>query len=60
MDRTDSGAFTPPGFRAKWRGVSLTERAAAQSHFIDLCRALGVPVPTEYNAPRSATEVAVA
>ena len=34
-------------FQAKWRGVTLTERAAAQSHFNDLCRLFGIPTPTE-------------
>ncbi|HUG16658.1 MAG TPA: type IIL restriction-modification enzyme MmeI, partial [Thermomicrobiales bacterium] len=36
-------------FQARWRdaGVGLTERAAAQSHFGDLCRVLGQPTPTE-------------
>ncbi|MCC6675379.1 MAG: class I SAM-dependent DNA methyltransferase, partial [Thermomicrobiales bacterium] len=40
-------AFTIPDFVAKWRGVAVTERAAAQTHFNDLCRALGVPAPLE-------------
>ena len=48
---TDTGSATATttiqAFQAKWRGVALTERAAAQSHFIDLCRALGVPAPTD-------------
>ncbi|HYO29665.1 MAG TPA: type IIL restriction-modification enzyme MmeI, partial [Thermomicrobiales bacterium] len=39
--------FTVQDFQSKWRGAALTERAAAQSHFIDLCRALGVPAPTD-------------
>jgi type II restriction/modification system DNA methylase subunit YeeA len=34
-------------FQATWRAATLTERAAAQSHFIDLCRLLGHPTPTE-------------
>lgn len=34
-------------FQTKWRGVHLTERAAAQSHFLDLCHALAVPSPTD-------------
>jgi len=34
-------------FQARWRGIALTERAASQSHFIDLCRALVVPTPVE-------------
>lgn len=39
--------LTIPQFQARWRGVALTERAASQSHFIDLCHALGVPTPVE-------------
>ena len=34
-------------FQAKWRGATLKERSAAQEHFVDLCRALGVPTPAE-------------
>jgi hypothetical protein len=41
------GGLTAANFAAKWRGAALSERAAAQSHFIDLCRALGVPAPTD-------------
>ncbi len=33
--------MTPNQFIQKWKQVSLTERAAAQSHFIDLCALLG-------------------
>jgi type II restriction/modification system DNA methylase subunit YeeA len=36
---------TPHDFIAKWRGVELKERSASQSHFIDLCRLLGVDDP---------------
>jgi hypothetical protein len=39
--------MTPGEFAAKWRGISTSERAAAQSHFIDLCRVLGEPAPTD-------------
>ena len=38
---------TPRAFIAKWRASELTERAAAQSHFNDLCRLLGEPTPTD-------------
>jgi hypothetical protein len=31
----------PQQFIAKWKPVALTERAAAQSHFLDLCALLG-------------------
>ena len=34
-------------FIAKWRHVELTERASAQSHFIDLCTLVGHPSPVE-------------
>jgi hypothetical protein len=34
-----------PKFQAKWRTAMLTERAAAQEHFIDLCGLLGLPTP---------------
>ena len=37
--------LTLPLFIARWRGSKLSERSAAQSHFIDLCEALGQPHP---------------
>jgi len=40
-------ALTPSEFAAKWSGSTRTERAAAQEHFIDLCRMLGVTTPNE-------------
>ena len=40
-------AMTPGAFIAKWRAVELNERSASQSHFIDLCRMLGEPTPTD-------------
>ena len=39
--------MTPDQFIAKWQGVTLKERSAAQEHFIDLCRLLGEPTPAE-------------
>ncbi|MBA2372850.1 MAG: class I SAM-dependent DNA methyltransferase, partial [Chloroflexi bacterium] len=39
--------MTPAAFAAKWRGVTTTEKAGSQSHFIDLCRMLGEPTPHE-------------
>ena len=39
--------MTPDEFIAKWRRADLTERAAAQSHFIDLCRLLDEPTPSD-------------
>jgi type II restriction/modification system DNA methylase subunit YeeA len=34
-------------FIAKWRAADLTERAAAQSHFCDLCELLGEETPSD-------------
>jgi hypothetical protein len=39
--------ITPAAFAQKWRGVTTSERASAQSHFTDLCRLLGEPAPHE-------------
>jgi type II restriction/modification system DNA methylase subunit YeeA len=39
--------MTPAEFARKWMGSTQTERAAAQEHFIDLCRMLSVPTPNE-------------
>ena len=39
--------MTPGAFIAKWRASELTERSAAQSHFIDLCNLLDEPTPTD-------------
>jgi hypothetical protein len=36
---------TPQQFIARWQAVTLNERAACQSHFLDLCALLGVPGP---------------
>ena len=44
---TTQPSLTPAAFAAKWRGVTTTEKAAAQEHFIDLCRMLGEPTPHE-------------
>src|SRR5438874_11348254 len=38
---------TLPEFIQKWAASTRTERAAAQEHFIDLCRLLGQPTPNE-------------
>ena len=40
-------SMTPNEFIAKWKNVELTESAAAQSQFIDLCRMLDEPTPSE-------------
>jgi hypothetical protein len=45
-----AGRLTPPAFIAKWTGVALSERAASQEHFIDLCRMLGQPTPAEHDS----------
>jgi type II restriction/modification system DNA methylase subunit YeeA len=37
--------MTPQQFIKKWKTVALTERAAAQTHFLDLCALLGHPDP---------------
>ena len=34
-------------FIAKWRHATLTERSAAQQHFLDLCELVGHPKPAE-------------
>ena len=34
-----------PEFVARWRGFGLSERSAAQQHFLDLCQVLGQPTP---------------
>jgi hypothetical protein len=39
--------LTPAAFAAKWKGIATSEKASAQSHFIDLCRMLGEPTPHE-------------
>jgi hypothetical protein len=44
---TTEPTLTPAAFAKKWRGVTTTEKASAQSHFIDLCRMLGEPTPHE-------------
>ena len=38
---TTQPTLTPAAFAAKWRGVTTTEKAASQEHFLDLCRMLG-------------------
>ena len=42
---TTQPTLTPAAFAEKWRGVTTTEKASSQSHFIDLCRMLGEPTP---------------
>jgi type II restriction/modification system DNA methylase subunit YeeA len=38
-------ALSLPEFVERWKASTLSERAAAQSHFIDLCEVLGQPHP---------------
>ena len=45
-----STTLTPAAFVAKWRQTTLSERAASQEHFIDLCRLLAQPTPAEHDA----------
>ncbi len=44
---TTQSTLTPGAFAAKWGGVTTSEKAASQEHFIDLCRMLGEPTPHE-------------
>lgn len=37
----------PVDFVRNWTGVTRTERSAAQEHFRQLCRVLGVPTPAD-------------
>ena len=39
--------MTPDQFIKKWQSIELKERSAAQSHFIDLCKLLDEPAPTD-------------
>ena len=39
--------MTPAEFARKWGESTQKERSAAQEHFIDICRMLGVPTPNE-------------
>jgi hypothetical protein len=39
--------MTPQAFVEKWQRANLSERAACQQHFLDLCEVLGQPKPAE-------------
>ena len=39
--------MTPSEFIAKWKHNTLSERAGAQAHFLDLCAMLGVETPND-------------
>ncbi len=47
MEGGTVSGLTPEAFAARWAKSTLSERASAQAHFIDLCRMLGEPTPTE-------------
>src|SRR5271169_3373437 len=56
--------MSPEEFIARWRGVTRTERSAAQEHFLDLCALLGVSKPgdvdrhgTEYTFEKSTRKI---
>lgn len=42
--------LTPDQFIAKWEPVKLSERAASQEHFLDVCHLLGQPTPAAHDA----------
>ena len=46
--------MNPERFVVKWKASTLTERAASQSHFIDLCALLDESTPTDAD-PTGAT-----
>lgn len=45
--------MTPEAFKEKWQAAAQSETAGAQEHFIDLCRLLEVPTPTEADPSRT-------
>src|SRR4051794_24510086 len=45
-----ASALTAEQFVTKWSKAQLSERAASQEHFIDLCHLLGQPTPAEADA----------
>ena len=47
MGVTQAPPMTVQQFQQMWRHSALTERSAAQQHFLDLCRLLGMPTPAE-------------
>src|ERR1035441_2744699 len=42
---TSMSVLSIPEFVARWQRSTLSERSAAQQHFMDLCEILGQPVP---------------
>jgi hypothetical protein len=47
---TRDGQATIDEFVAAWQGRNLSERQVAQTHFIQLCKVLGVPAPFDERA----------
>lgn len=45
-----TGGQTPEAFVEKWSKAQLSERAASQEHFIDLCHLIGQPTPASADA----------
>ena len=45
-----TSGLTPAQFISKWSRTTLSERAASQEHFLDVCRLLGQPTPAEHDA----------
>jgi glycosyltransferase involved in cell wall biosynthesis len=43
--------ITPQEFIAKWKRTNLSERSAAQRHFLDLCERLAQPKPADDEMP---------
>jgi hypothetical protein len=39
--------MTPEQFIATWKTATLKERSGSQSHFIDLCKLIGVETPAQ-------------
>ena len=48
-----SQAASLPEFVARWQASALTEKSAAQTHFIELCQTLGTPAYRMYTVPAS-------
>ncbi len=48
-----------PAFVTRWRASTLTEKSAAQTHFIELCQVLGKPWPTPGNGIVNLSDKAV-
>ncbi len=43
--------MTPEQFVEKWKGATLSERAASHEHFLDLCNLLNEPTPAQRTTP---------